>query len=287
MMFWWWGNIFMAMWTVTTIWAGVTYADGKNVNGPIAWLGKIFDKTFGLDTCRRIPNHNQNLNDLKQPAYFCKQPASYPLSSNLAFAVNYEQPPNVLDSTGVSGVGGIHDGHITGLGSKAVDPITYITRVLTGSTTGSIAKGEYDKKRFKQGTPYITQQTGNTVGYYYSTDAKGQEVPLIPPFTGGATFPAAGEKFIIGGPPTGFNAVVKYTGGARGTVFTAPSGNGLYNNPASGAAWDPLNGFMNTAANVAYVQGPLSGIDKLKYKSFSVTDSGASSSSHPNNWTTR
>lgn len=299
MAFWWWGNVFMSLWALTTMVAGIRYADGRAVNGPMAWLGSIFDKTFGLDTCRKIPSDNQKLNNLKNPAYFCRTPAPYPHGGNSSFVVNYPQPPNVMDVTGVSGVGGVTSGHITGHSSKAIDPVTYITQIFTGSSTGSIAAGQYDKKRFKQGTPYISQQTGNTVGYYYSTDAKGQEIPIIPPYTGGAFVPGAFKTAASGSPvwnlafPTGWNASVKYagpTGGSLyGTAFTALDSNGQYTSPQQpNSAFDPLNGFVNNASNVALITGPLSNVQDLKYKSFSISpESGANQASNPTAWKKR
>lgn len=300
MAFWWWGNVFMSLWALTTMVAGIRYADGRAVNGPMAWLGSIFDKTFGLDTCRKIPSDNQKMNNLKNPAYFCRTPAPYPHGGNSSFVVNYPQPPNVMDVTGVSGVGGVTSGHITGHSSKTIDPVTYITQIFTGSSTGSIAAGQYDKKRFKQGTPYISQQTGNTVGYYYTTDAKGQEVPIIPPYTGGAALPAAFQSYVdnytgtVGAMatyPVGWNAYVNYsntTNGPSGTVFTNPLTDGIYTYPSKTAPFDPLNGFVNNASNVALITGPLSNVQDLKYKSFSISpESGANQASNPTAWKKR
>lgn len=293
-MFWWWGNIMMALWAVTTMAAGIRYADGRATNGLMAFMGEMIDRMFGLDTCRKIPSGNQNLNDLKNPCYFCKQGAPFIHAGDSTFVVNYPQPPDVLDCTGVSGVGGVVDGHIVGHGSKAIDPVTYINKVITGSTTGSIAKGEYDKKRFKHGTPFIYNQTGSTFGYYYSTDAKGQEVPLIPPAQGTTTLPTAlaanpaayGGSSATSNMPIGWNAYINYPNGTTGAAYTFLL-NGYPTNPVSSSTFDPLNGFVNNASNLNFIAGPLSGINNLKYKSFSPIASESSASTHPSSWTMR
>lgn len=173
--------------------------------------------------------------------------------------------------------------------AKTVDPVSYITRFFTGSPTGSIAQGQYDKKRFKHGTPYTYKQTGSTIGYYYSTDASGREIPLIPPAVGQTTIPSAlatnptayGGSAATGYMPDGWNAWVRYPNGKTGTAITP---------------FDPLVGFVVTgsgtpvqsaSSNTNYVATALSyAMNKpLKYKSFSP--STAAGTVHPTDWATR
>lgn len=305
-MFWWWGNVFMALWTGVTVIAGITYADGKAVNGPLALLGRVFDGLFGLDTCRKIPGGNQNLGNLKNPCYFCSTGGAYPHADHVDFVVNHASPPDVFNCTGVSGVGGINGSHMVSGAKSAVDPVQFITTVFTGSPTGSIAKGDYDKKRFKHGTPYPWQQTGKTFGYYYTTDDKGQEIPIIPPAIGTTTIPPAlaanptayGGDATTGYMPPGCNGWIRYPNGTTGMAFTPHAGQNTYTNPVKSSTFDPLLGIVNgvsssAQANIDFIQGPLSFIEKLKYKSFSpATGDGAgeygmSGASHPRHWDTR
>lgn len=293
----------MALWASVTVVAGLRYADGKAVNGPMAMLGKVFDKMFGLDTCRKIPPRNQNLNDLKDPCYFCPQGATYPHADQPDFQIANNESTNVLDCTGVSGVGGVNQHFLTS-SAKTVDPVSYITRFFTGSPTGSIAQGQYDKKRFKHGTPYTYKQTGSTIGYYYSTDASGREIPLIPPAVGQTTIPSAlatnptayGGSAATGYMPDGWNAWVRYPNGKTGTAITPYISGQQYTNPVPSTTFDPLVGFVVTgsgtpvqsaSSNTNYVATALSyAMNKpLKYKSFSP--STAAGTVHPTDWATR
>lgn len=301
--FFWWGNIFMAMWSAVTIMAGVRYARGTATSGPLSWMGMIFDEIFGLDTPRLVPSKNQNLSHLKAPCYFCSAPSSYPHGGNSAFVCNHGQL-DVLDCTAVSGVGGSNSKFIAG-GAKLVDAVQYINTILTGSSTGSVSKGDYDKKRFKFGTPYIPNQTGDAIGYYYTTDTKGQEIPLIPPAIGTNTIPRAlasnpgayGATAGNHGFPTGWNAFVHYnatsaSGGSFGAAITPISADGTdYNNPTPTVTFDPTLGFVDTKypsygntaqTNALFVSGPLYDPDKLKYKQFTPSSSLA----HPSQWAT-
>lgn len=301
--FFWWGNIFMAMWSAVTIMSGVRYARGTATSGPLSWMGMIFDEIFGLDTPRLVPSKNQNLSHLKAPCYFCSAPSKYPHGGNSSFVCNHGQL-DVLDCTAVSGVGGSNSKFVAG-GSKLVDAVQYINTILTGSSTGSVSKGDYDKKRFKFGTPYIPNQTGDAIGYYYTTDTKGQEIPLIPPAIGTNTIPRAlasnpgayGATAGNHGFPTGWNAFVHYnatsaSGGSFGAAITPISADGTdYNNPTPTVTFDPTLGFVDTKfpsygntaqTNALFVSGPLYDPDKLKYKQFTPSSSLA----HPSQWAT-
>lgn len=298
MKFFWWGNILAGIWSLVTIVAGITYADGIISNGPLAWYGMIFDEIFGLNTCTLVPRHNQKFGSLKIPCNFCTTPTKYPHGGNPDFVINHG-PVNVLDCTGVSGVGGVATSDIAGNNSALVNAVQYINTIFTGSPTGSIGKNAYDKKRFKYGTPNIPQQQGNTIGYYYTTDTKGQEIPLIPPAFGTDVLPAALRDGTTGTTnnsfPEGWNAYVHYANGLFGTAIT-PLINGTgYSNPIPSTTFDPELGFVvpgvssdyiNTPlTNSYYVSGPLSQVadkEKLKYKQFTV---GLEPGAHPDEWT--
>lgn len=306
MKFFWWGNIFMAMWSAVTIVAGVRYASSSNVNSAMATLGRVFDSLFGLDSCPLIPKANQNLSKLKEPCNFCNSATPYPHGGNSAFVINHGTV-DVTQCTGVRGVGGANDSFVSG-GAKLVDPVQYTNTILTGSPTGSISKGDYDKKRFKFGTPYIPRQSGDTIGYYYTTDTKGQEIPLIPPAIGTNVLPPAlannpaafGATSGTHGFPQGWNAYVHYNNGTFGAAITPFSRTDptnpttTYSNPIDSSSYDPLTGFVvgkgwtqvNTEkSNEFYVSGPLAAVanpDKLKYKQFTQS----SSSAHPAQWAT-
>lgn len=311
--FWWWGNVFMAMWAGVTIAAGVRYADGKAVNGPLAFLGRIFDSMFGLDTCRKIPARNQNIADLKQPAYFCSTGANYPHADEQGFIIEHDNPPNVAAITGVNGVGGINGSRFIHGNKGAIDPVTYINTIITGSPTGSVATGEYDKKRFKYGTPFAQYQTGSTWGYYYSTDDKGQEIPVLMPATGtslSAPVYPSNNPFAYGGrantgyfPPDSKGWVRygystdPYTPDPTGMVLTKPVGK-TWSTPDSTSTFDPLLGFVggpkghqaasSAQANIKFIETALSFIDNLKYKSFSpVGPDGSAQATNPAQWATR
>jgi len=295
----------MAMWSAVTILAGIRYANGKNVNSAMATLGRVFDSMFGLDSCPLIPKANQNLSKLKEPCNFCNEPTPYPHGGNSAFVINHATL-DVSQCTGVRGVNGANDSYVSE-GSKLVDPVAYTNAILTGSPTGSISKGDYDKKRFKFGTPYIPRQSGETIGYYYTTDTKGQEIPLIPPAIGTTVLPPAlannsaayGATSGTHGFPQGWNAYVHYTTGSFGTAITPitrpePNYPAGYANPTDSTTYDPLTGFSVAKgwnsidvekSNRLLVSGPLAAVangSALKYKQFTP----ASSSAHPSQWAT-
>ena len=281
MAFFWWGNILAIIWAFITMWTGIRFADG-NTSGPMSWYGSLFDRMFGLDTCRKVPSHNQNITKDQPPCYSCKGGASYAHADNSGFRVTYPIPPNVSDCVVIDGVGGYSSRNISGSG-KPVDPVSYINKVITGSPTGSIPKNDYDTKRFKFGTPYIDRQTSTTdAGYYFSTDAKGQEVPIILPYTGGSGIPASfgpASGFPTDGStglPIGWNAYVRDSRGDAITAITGQASASTQLNPNSAYTFDSVTGFpvvpgVNYNNNAWYVSGPLSNTQEIQYKKFTST----------------
>ncbi len=286
-------NWIALFWTFATVYGGVQYADG-NLTGPLSFWGRFFDYVFGLDTCRSVATRNQTYDPLRPACFACSsgQSISFPHAGNTSF-VTRPVETNVHDCSVVGGVGGVAGNSISSFSGKPLDPLSYIKAFFTGSTTGSISASAYDKKRFRNGTPYITQQStsGDSIGYYYTHDAYGQEVPIIPPpQSGSLPLPPGLNQFgsnTNGGPfPDGFNAWItayptvggntnSQTGPPQQQVYMAPPFQGVQGSSLTPGYYDRGNasdfdqqGFGTTQANSWYVSSVINNPQKIKWKQF-------------------
>lgn len=287
-------NAIAALWALATIYGGVKYADGQ-LTGPLAMWGGLFDYVFGLDTCRTVATRNQKLDPLRPACFACSSGTgvSYPHAGNTSF-VTRPVESNVHDCSVVGGVGGVGSDSISSFHGQAINALDYIKAFFTGSSTGSIAGAAYDEKRFRFGTPYISQQstTGDSIGYYYTHDSYGQEVPIIPPPQSGAvSLPSGLNQFgsnTNGGPfPDDFNAWITANtilpgpgstttiGPPQQQVFMAPPTQatpgapnipGYYDRGTPGD-FDQV-GFGTNQGNSWYVSAVVNNPQKIKWKQF-------------------
>lgn len=300
-------NIIAAVWSLLTVYSGVKYAEGYT-EGPLSAYASVFDYLFGLDLTPLIPASNQSPPYLK-PANECSTPFPYPHGGDKNFSIN----KSITDGNGtaVQGCGGVTSKRLQ-RGSKLVPTIQYIAQRLTGTTTGNIASGAYSRSVFKQGTPYYTtvnqdasQPAANTIGYYFTKDTNGKEVPLISPCINQYNFP--GNLFAYnpnGRLPDDWNAVITTGAGQQTTCYSGISpykpgtnqstqwyylnSNGHYDYNPKTKGYDyiksqPFNniqGFGNEASNEYFIQTSLQD-SQVYYKefpknsSFSPTDGTA------------
>lgn len=285
-------NYLAFFWYILTVWSGLAAADGKS--GPLTWWGSFFDAAFGLDNCEKVPAENQDP-PYHRPAIGCTTPYAYPhggQSSTTLMPLAYVPP----STTVVQGVGGVTSTSISQRYRKAVDSATYIMQIMTGKVTGDVAAGEYDKKRFKFGTPYIDQQP-EYQGYYQTLDKMGRAVPLIAPST-----TASAKAFV----PPGFdyttnpawvtspsmsgnkvqasyNGVLLTTGGMVANVqptYLPPNTKLFLNKPGGG-----FQGSTTPAqSNEQFIRTALLNPGQLTFVSASKVASNQTKA-HPNNWT--
>lgn len=283
-------NLVALVWSIATVYSGVRYADG-NKSGPLSFWGGLFDYVFGLDTCRTVPTRNQSTNPLRPACFACNAGSSiiYPHAGTTNF---YTRPVavNIHDCSVVQGVGGVAGDSISSFNGTPIPALEYIKAFFTGSTSGSIAAAQYDTTRFKNGTPYLSQQSssGDSIGYYYTTDAYGQEAPIIPPPQSGAVpLPPGLNQFgsnTNGGPfPDDYNAWITAQptvggvpqGPTQQQVYMAAPTQGMPGSAIVPAYYDRGNasdfdqeGFGTDQANAWYVSTVINNPEKIKWKQF-------------------
>lgn len=166
-------------WYLITVISGLRSANGYT-SGILSSYGRWFDEIFGVSGCAWIPGKNQR-NYERQIYYNCDEPIQFPLAGDNGNSVT-PTGMNPKKTTVVAGVG-------TGKpsisnGGTPVSPVAYINWILTGNSKGNpVDASVYNKKIFKEGTPFYNRSTDgtSTTGYYYTTDAKGNEVPIFDP----------------------------------------------------------------------------------------------------------
>ena len=313
-------NILALIWSLLTIWSGLRYTSGKT--GPLTWWGGFFDYVFGLDACKSVPAENQRASSFREPCWQCEPGGGkglpYPHGGQPQFRTMPKET-TIEECTAVNGVGGVTGTNVTGrLGSKAVSTAQYIVGFFTGNVNGSVSQAEYDKKRFKNGTPYAALQstTNDSIGYYYTQDSAGNEIPLLAPCNSGTySFPSGSLNAFLGsstGPfPVGWNAYLNTENSAWGqqfgrstiacdaggsyvqsgqTPWNPKSAQLIYNDPNQTAPskwWSDKSGFQNitpTSApngyNQLYASTVLANVNKIEYKQFNSN----APTSMPNQW---
>lgn len=294
-------NIVGFFWFLFTVAAGLKAADGKT--GPLTWWGTFFDNLFDLGNCEKVPVANQSPPYLR-PAIGCPTPYTFPHGGNASNTIN-PLPFIPAHTTVVNGVGGVGQSSIRQRQGKAIDPATYIMQVMTGNPVGNVANGEYDKKRFKFGTPYMDQQP-SFAGYYQSNDNLGRSVPLIAPST-----TASNKAFV----PTGFdyttnpawvttetdrgnkvqssyNGITVRTGNMTGdvlTTYTQANAKLFVNKPGvgfSGPSYQISKGNYGNESNTQFIRTSLLNPDHLTWVPSSQAAANTAKA-HPARWSGR
>jgi len=306
-------NIIAAIWSFLTIAAGARYADGA-LTGPLNFWGEWFDSAFGLIGCKKIPQRDQNANRLKAPCWSCPSDVGvyYPHADNPFFVT---QPVSATNCTPVANAGGMTQSMIAGHGGGIMNPVQYINTIFTGSSTGDLNSGQFDKSRFKQGTPYIPLQdtTGDSIGYYYTNDTMGREIPLVAPcttssgstqlrptnlsnFTGGSTnqWPVGWNAYLTSNALPNQSQQMACNMGTSARTSSTGGYQYVYNNPGTVfGGWSNTLGFPtdntsitptnpNDNYNSIYVSSVLQNPNKIKYKQFNRTTPSAAAT--PKNW---
>lgn len=171
--------IFLA-WYIINVVSGLRAAGG-NTSGILSAYGYWFDEIFGVSGCPWVPGGNQK-NYKRQIYYNCDKEIQMPLAGDSGNTIKPNGMSSVHNVTVVEGVGS-RTPPISN-GGKPVSSIEYVSQILTGNPKGNPTNASiYNKKIFKQGTPFYNRSTNGTsaTGYYYTKDASGNEIPIFDP----------------------------------------------------------------------------------------------------------